>query len=220
MLTAYDDLPRRKWWRIVSPLRRRPRGVRSDRLTVWTFQSRDAYNVLVDDGVLRGDPRYADLGLSHAYPWMQRQADQRLPTNGSGLVWLWPAPTWRSLIGQARHAPDDVLLELLMPRPHILISDFAEWHIPLNNGLYAADTSGGRDVDEMDRILQSWDERLRAAGVGPTSARVEWRAALREETESSWEAILDPATWSRGSRLQAVAHAIHADEVVAATRVR
>lgn len=41
-----------EWWRIVSPMRRRPLGdLTADPLTLWTFQSADACRVLAETGV-------------------------------------------------------------------------------------------------------------------------------------------------------------------------
>lgn len=190
---------------------------------LWTFQSAGAYRVLVETGVLEGDPALADMDLGHAYPWMLAQADSRLPTEGRGLLWLWPTTTRRSLIDQARHAPGDVLLTVEMPRDRVLLSEFSDWHIALNNGIHVPPEPGESDEAWWARsepILDDWYARLDAAGIDGRPGRDHWPAPLRGEAERSWEAILDPATWRPGAHLQGVAHAIHAEHVVSAVRVR
>lgn len=192
-------------------------------MLLWSFQSEGAYRTLAKTGVLEGDPALADVDLGHAYPWMKSQADSRLPTDGPGLLWLWPTTTRRSLIDQARHARGDVLLTVRMPRSHVLLSDFDDWHIALNNGFHVAPEPGESDDDWWARaepIIDDWHDRLDAAGVDGKPGRGNWPAHLREEAERSWEAILDPATWRPGAHLQGVAHAIRAEHVVFAARVR
>lgn len=214
----------RRWWRIVSPVGRRCLGdLSADELTLWSFQSAEAYRVLTETGVLEGDPTRADPDLGHAYPWMKAQADSRLPTAGPGLIWLWPTTTRRSLIDQAKHARGDVLLTVRMPRDHVLLSEFSDWHVALNNGFHVPPEPGESDDAWWARaepIIDDWHDRLEAAGVDGKPGRDHWPTSLRVEAEQSWEAILDPATWRPGAHLQGVAHAVHAHQVVAIGRVR
>lgn len=225
MLPSYNDLPTRAWWRIVSPLGRRRLGdLSADPLELWTFQSEAAYRVLAETGVLVGDPALADPDLGHAYPWMKLHADRRLPTDGSGLIWLWPTTTRRGLVDQAKHARSDVLLTVRMPRDHVLLSEFDDWHVALNNGFHVAPKLG-EDAEahwaRAEPILDEWDARLRDAGIDRGAVgREEWSPDLRDEAERSWEAILDPAKWRPGAHLQAVAHQIRAEQIVDAVRVR
>lgn len=192
-------------------------------MLVWTFQSEAAYRTLAESGVLEGDPALADLDLRHAYSWMKQQADSRLPTEGAGLLWLWPTTTRRSLVDQAKHARGDVLLMVRMPRDHVLISDFDDWHTALNNGFHVPPEPGESDDAwwiRAEPIIDDWRARLETAGVDQRLGRDHWPAPLREEAERSWEAILDSTTWRPTTHLQAVAHAIHAQQVVSAVRVR
>ena len=224
VVPAYDDLPTRPWWLVVSPVGRHRFGdLSADPLLLWTFQSEAAYRTLVETGVLVGDPTLADPDLGHAYPWMLAQANSRLPTDGPGLLWLWPTTTRRSLVDQAKHARGDVLLTVEMPRNHVLLSEFSDWHTPLNNGLHVAPEPGESDDEWWARaepIIDDWHDRLDAACAYGKPGRDHWPAPLRDEAERSWEAILDPATWRPEAHLQAVAHAIHAEQVTAAVRVR
>ncbi|WP_408897732.1 DUF3841 domain-containing protein [Nocardioides sp. R1-1] len=225
MSPSYEDLPQRRWWRIVSPVGRRRLGdLSADPLILRTFQSAAAYRVLAETGVLEGDPTLADADLGDAYSWMKAQADRRLATDGPGLLWLWPTPTRRSLIDQAKHARGDFLLTVRMPREHVLLSEFSDWHIALNSGFHVPPEPGESDDEWWSRaepILDDWDDRLRAAGVDrDASGRDHWPPNLRDEAEASWEAILDPATWRPRAHVQAVAQCVHAEQVVAAVRIR
>ncbi|WP_436702383.1 DUF3841 domain-containing protein [Nocardioides sp. BYT-33-1] len=224
MLLGYDDLPTRPWWRIVSPLGRGRLGdLTANPLTLWTFQAPDAYLALTETGALGPSPEFEDPDLAHAYPWMRRHAGSRLPTEGRGLLWLWPMTTRRSLREQAKHAGRDVLLTVRMPREHVLLSDFGAWHVVLNNSFHVAPEVGESDDAWWARaepIIDDWHSRLAASRAGGEPDRDHWPAPLREEAERSWEAIFDSATWRAGTQLQAVAHAVHAEQVVAAVKVR
>jgi hypothetical protein len=225
VLPTYDDLLTRRWWRVISPVGRRRLGdLSADPLLLWTVQSRGAYRMLAETGVLRGDPTLADADLSFVYPWMQRRADTLLATSGPGLLWLWATTTRRALVEQARHARGDVLLTVRMPRDHTLLSDFDDWHVALNSGIHVPPEPGEAGEAWWARaepIVDDWNDRLKAAGLNQSGTTIDgWPQDLRNEAERSWETILDPATWRPNAHIQAVAHAIHAKQVMAAVRVR
>jgi len=225
VLPTYDDLPTRRWWRVISPVGRRRLGdLSADPLLLWTFQSKGAYRMLAETGVLRGDPTLADADLGIVYPWMQRRADTLLATSGPGLLWLWATTTRRGLVEQARHARGDVLLTVRVPRDHMLLSDFGDWHVALNSGIHVP-PEPGEDGEawwaRAEPIVDDWHDRLKAAGLNRSGTTIDdWPQDLRDEAQRSWEAILDPATWRLNADIQAVAHAIHAEQVMSAVRVR
>jgi len=225
VLPAYDDLPHRRPRRIVSPTGRQLLGdLGADPMLLWTFQSPHAYQELAETGLLVGDPTRTDPYLSHVYPWMKRQADNELPTHGPGMLWLWAATTRRSIIDQAKHAAGDVLLTVRLPRAQVLLSEFDAWHVPLNSGLNVP-PEPGESVDDWwaraEPLLDAWAARKKAAGLDRNDVPIDlWPSAMRDEAEQSWQSIFDDATWSPGAHIQAVTHAIHAEQVVSATRVR
>jgi len=163
MLPVYEDLQTYRWWRIVLPVGRRRLGaLEADPMLLWTFQSEAAYRVLAETGVHQGDPTRANPDLGFVYPWMQRQADSRLTTTGNGLLWLWATTTRRGLIDQAKHAPGDVLLTVQLPRDHVLLSDFGDWHVPLNSGIHVPPKLGEDDETWWARtepVIDDWHDR-------------------------------------------------------------
>lgn len=191
---------------------------------MWTVQTAEAYGCLVGTGILRPDPALADPDFAHAYRWMQEQADRRLPTTGSGMLWLWARIRPYDLAAQMRRSRGEVLLEVEMPRERVLMSDFGTWHQVLNTSL-VVDAKPGEDVDvwfaRADRIEEDFEARLRAAGLQSGGMRdvTGWPPDLRAEIERSWESILDPSQWDATSAVQAVVHEIASADVVRVTRL-
>lgn len=194
-----------------------------------TFQTFEAFDELRRIGVLEGSPRYWTEDFAEAYRWMKREMDRRLPTSGDGMVWMWAATTRRDLLGSARRARGDVLVSVRIPRKHVLLSHFGDWHCVLNRTLLIP---GDRDAPwpdwetHCDRVWDDWSERTRDCFQSPLKA---WPEPLREELERSWQAIFDPATWVESydgaswvpaRYLQATAHRITLDEVTRAVRLR
>jgi len=193
-----------------------------------TFQTVEAFDELRQTGVLEGWPRYWEEDFAEAYQWMKREMDRRLPTSGDGMVWMWAATTRRDLLGSARRARGDVLVSVRVPRKHVLLSHFGDWHCVLNRALLIP---GDRDVPwpdweaEFDRIWDDWSERTQNCFQSPLKV---WPGPLREELERSWQAIFEPerwvesndgASWVAAHRLQATAHRITLDEVTRAVRL-
>ncbi|WP_240372754.1 DUF3841 domain-containing protein [Brevibacterium zhoupengii] len=226
-LRAFDDLPAVPWF--IAPLmtaaasRRASRAAtpRQELLTLSTFQTKEAYDALLDEGVLIGDPTRGWDEFQEAYAWLMRAMEDRgVPGPAGGMVWLWPNPTQRRIRTHAKQAKGDVLLTACLPPDQVLISEFADWHLPLNRMLHVP-RADGEDYGVWDerarRVEADFDSRL---GKWKRLPLADWPLELRDEIENSWEAIFDSMTWQPDSTLQATAHQLHADDVIDAVRIR
>lgn len=217
-LREFHDLPAIPWF--ITPFLRSVSSSR-EMLALSTFQTREAYEVLVRDGVLVGDSTRAWEQFQEAYAWMSRaMEDRRVPGPSDGMVWLWPNPTRRRIRSHAKQASGDVLLTVCVPREWVVISEFADWHFALNRMLHVPQRLG-ESYEAWDarwsRVWGQFKARVGDLGRRPTA---EWPPELRDEIESSWEAIFDPATWQPDSTLQATMRSLRTEDVVRAVRIR
>lgn len=164
-------------------------------MRLWMFMSDEARTVLKRQGFLAGDPaRIMEPSFLPAYEWMARQMHQRIgpDSDGSG----WPLWAWRLSAGLERPDPDDEchgpltdaswLIGFEADDSKVLLSDFSEWHFPLNGWLLP-----GRNLDDdaVERLLDEFDASLKAAGV-------DWHARpypepFRSLVEASWNLVFD-----------------------------
>jgi hypothetical protein len=218
-LRAYGALPSRPWF-LAPPLR-----VVSDpwaeMLTLHTIQNRDAYETLVNVGVLVGDSTLGWTEFQEAYSWMLRQMDRRLPTGSSGgLLWLWPTATRARLCDDAKNARGEVLLTVRVARGRVLLSEFLDWHAVLNRSLHVPALLGETD-EEWEARWNPLDDDFTARAEPYRALPInEWPDDLRAEIESSWEAIFDSRTWRTPPVLQATMRELRAEDVVRAVRIR
>jgi hypothetical protein len=120
---------------------------RQKAMKVWTIQPSSFWERLQSDGILHGptieETFVADDPLGRiAYRWLAEQMEQRLgprPHPGSFPLWAWyqwrdaahPRPDLRA----SAHLPagmKGVRIELEIEERCILLSDFQQWHLPLN----------------------------------------------------------------------------------------
>lgn len=218
ILRAFAELPSRPWF--LAPPLRVVREPRAEVPTLYTIQTREAYEALVNDGVLVGDSSRGWEEFQEAYGWMLRQMERRLPGPRDGLLWLWPTATRQQLRDSARHARGDVLLTVKVPRERVLLSEFSDWHAVLNRSLQVpqrlAETDEGWQA-RWTKLDDAFDARAKPYRALPIS---EWPDDLRAEIEASWEAIFDPATWRPKPDLQATMRQLHPVDVVRAVRIR
>ena len=217
-LHPYRELPVRPWF--LAPPLQIVSDPGAEVLTMYTIQTRDAYETLVRDSVLVGDSSLSWTEFQEAYAWMLRQMDQRLPGQPGGLLWLWLTATRSRLRDDARHARGEVLLTVRVAKDHVLLSEFLDWHAVLNRSLHVPPLPGESDEAWEARwspIDEDFDERAKPYRKEPIAA---WPEALRAEIESSWEAIFDPATWRTPPVLQATMRELRTEDVVRAVRIR
>lgn len=220
MIPSLERLPVRGPW-FAAP-RRLSCDLNRLTITLHTVQSPAAYAHLHEDGVLRGDPAFADADFAAAYAWMSERMEDRLETRAPGILWAWANIKRRDLVAMLRHARGDVLLTLRVRRDVALLSDFDLWHLVLNRGLLVPETPGDNSAVAANRIgaaMDAFDDRVEEVGClnKPVS---EWPDDLRREIQSSWDGIFGAAGWAASATVQATLHEIRSDDVVRAVRVR
>ncbi|MCL1870364.1 MAG: DUF3841 domain-containing protein [Promicromonosporaceae bacterium] len=159
-----------------------------------TFQTRDAYEVLREHGVLVADPALAEPLFAEAYEWMGKQMKRRLATSADGMLWLWARHTRREFTRAARGLRGEVLITVQVEREQALLSHFHDWHVVLNRGLLVPQCGGGS--------IEAWEVRFEASNADwdlraddlRDVPRTQWPEDLRSELEASWESIFDPDT--------------------------
>ncbi|MSS64734.1 DUF3841 domain-containing protein [Velocimicrobium porci] len=141
-------------------------------MILWTIQHRDAYEELVQKGVLRGNPMYIiEEIFKKSYVWMADQMKKRIGNPPAGVlypVWAWyqwegkrKRPDMRSHgRGWGEKGTPIVLLTIDVPDNCVLLSDFDYWHVVLNDG----------------EIIFPYDESVHYS---------------KEQRQKSWENIFD-----------------------------
>lgn len=162
----------------------------------------EAFDELTANGLLVPDPARAESDYAEAYAWMLRQMDQRLPTSGASALWLWARRRREDLVGSCQLSPGRVLLTCRIPREHVLLSEFSDWHNVLNgfpNVYLLPDEAVEEYGDRLEAVLD-WYES--AAGTQHLWGlpRASWPPGLRGRLESSWEGIFEPASCRGGCR--------------------
>lgn len=230
MLLDLDALPVHGPWRVVPRIGGRWLGdLDADPLTVRTIQPEAVYRALLKTGEALPDPALAEPDFDAAYEWMTRMAAERLTPRGRddqcaergrrGLFWVWARVRSDTIRDCAKHARGQVLLMLRVPAMQVLLSAFDAWHIVLNDGFHVPPLPGESDEDWCARAEPIWDDfDARADAAKESGARL--THDLRVEQERSWVSIFDPTCWRPDQTIQGVVHAIKAEQIVEAARVR
>lgn len=115
-------------------------------MILWTIQTRNAYEELLKNGVLRGNPEHiVEESFRESYEWMADQMKKRIgnpPDDVSLPVWAWYQ--WEGKRkrldmrfhgrGWGEKGTPIVLLTIDVPDRCVLLSDFDYWHAVLNDG--------------------------------------------------------------------------------------
>lgn len=157
-------------------------------MRIWTIQTQAAWESLQSHGVLQAAKEHQDESWPDAYAWITQQLIRRVgpPPDGDCVpLWGWyqchsaskPRPDLR--IFRHNYPPGQyVLIELELPEPALMLSDFDAWHIALN-GHYLPLSEDELAAYQADR------ERYEA---DPNEALAE---DLRRRYYASWERIID-----------------------------
>lgn len=186
-----------------------------------TVQSAEAFDQLQATGMLELDMARGWEEFADAYDWMYRQMEARLPTSGTGALWLWADIDRRGLVAQCRQSAGSVLLTCCLPRERVLLSHFMDWHHALMPGLNVARLPGESDEEIYARWEPLWEDfNARVGRAGATGKPVrDWPADLREEVERSWECMFELNNRKPGDCWQATVHTLFAEDVVEAVRI-
>jgi hypothetical protein len=142
--------------------------------------STQAYDALYKKGYLSGDGRRIPWYFKYAYQWMTEQMRKRLPPKpahaGVYPVWAWHTFGGKRALdlrhrGFGTQGNRTVRLTIEVPDAQVLLSNYDDWHNPLNN-FFLTDNEAESDL---------WDARRQ---IWPPE---EYEAARR----LSWEKIFD-----------------------------
>lgn len=206
-------------------LSRLQRSVRADEtsthVVLHTVQHPAVWADLTRLGTYEPSRWLADHDFADGYAWMHQQMADRLPTRSEGILWLW-AQRQRRVLRVERPGAGHVLLTCRVPRQNVLISHFADWHCVLNRSPLIATVPGETQEEygrRLDLILDDFYDRCDAVGV-TNAPLTTWPVSLREELETTWTGVFDPAQWSTGATLQATAHSLSIEHVLRAVHLR
>lgn len=143
-------------------------------MRLWTIQSFDIYELMQKEGVYRCNPSKSNLLDTNAYEWISNQMKARIGNPPKGVVfpvWAWYRREGKNnLHYMLRHLgmrvdKKSVLWEIEVPSSEVLLTDFINWHIALNNGInYKAnyitseDEEWEREVDKEEAFYNSLSE--------------------------------------------------------------
>lgn len=182
-------------------------------MVVWTIQSYPAWERLQSDGTLYGpnieDTFVADHPLGRiAYTWMAEQMEQRMgPGPKPGIYPLWAWYQWRDAahprpdLRASAHLPygmQGARIEFEIDERSILLSDFQQWHIPLNYDYLSLNEAEDSAFDaDLARHGIRWEPGMPLSDPG-----------LHASILTSWERIFeidrvgDPDWWAGETRAE------------------
>jgi len=157
-------------------------------MRLWKIISRPTYETSIHDGRLVCDDHFMEQDWRLAYEWMALQLTKRVvpsPADTRFPQWAWSQwegpeckrPDLRTF--RHRVAPGEyVRLTLEIDPDRVLLSDFDEWHFPLNNWYLPFDEA---DAKKFEQILV----RDHVAFGGPHPPHIQ------NLIEASWHRIFD-----------------------------
>lgn len=161
-------------------------------MRLWTIQPYCVYELLQKDGIYRCNsdlsPLLDDSLFINAYEWISKQMKKIIgnpPVLTKYPVWAW------YLIESENKRPDmrkcgfkvfekSVLLEIEIPDDSVLLTDFNNWHIILNDGIKYKANSEYLSYEEWELESQKEDEYY-------DSLSNEEKISYKEK---SWETII------------------------------
>lgn len=188
-------------------------------MRLWTIQGIEIYEQLVKEGVTYcTKPSWGDDDrFMYAYHWMAEQMRKRIgepPVEGIEYpLWAWYQYD-SAKKNKPPRSPKDVseglsaYMEIEIPEDKVLLSDFDEWHLPLNQGPNRNWRKIWKKMDLQDKI------------AGRSLDFMEYPQDLRQEIVDSWEGIFDLDRREKGVKhkrnisIQATFWALYPENVV------
>lgn len=188
-------------------------------MRLWTIQGIEIYEQLAKEGVTYcTKPAWGDEeNFMYAYHWMAEQMRKRIgepPIEGIEYpLWAWfqydsakknKPPRNTNIVPEGL----SVYMEIEIPEDEVLLSDFNDWHLPLNRGPVRNWKKIWKKIDMQDRI------------AGRSLDFMEYPQDLRQEIDNSWEGIFDLDRREKGVKhkcnrsIQATFWALYPENVV------
>lgn len=129
-------------------------------MILWTMQPIEVWNIVQETGVFRCDPALCSMPepvFAEKYEWLIRHMEERIGPRPEGVtypIWAWHTQNRKHEKPDLRRERWDygtgneqyVCIEIEVPDNQVLLSDFDDWCIILNNGLLTA------SQEEYDRL--------------------------------------------------------------------
>lgn len=136
-------------------------------MKLWTIQTEQAYQSLLQKGTLIGDWRRVWKSFKPAYRWMcirMERENIKLPGSekleGKPPIWAWPTKPDLRGRGHVSVGVKAVRIEFNAPDSLCLASNFEAWHFVLNNWYLPQEgedqAGGGEDEYYLLDIRESW----------------------------------------------------------------
>lgn len=188
-------------------------------MRLWTIQGIEIYEQLVKEGVTYcTKPAWGDEdNFVYAYHWMAEQMRKRIgepPIEGIEYpLWAWYQYD-SAKKNKPPRSPKDVsegvsaYMEIEIPEDEVLLSDFDDWHSPLNRGPVRNWKEIWKKIDLQDKI------------AGRSLDFMDYPQDLRQEIEDSWEGIFELNIREKGVRhkrnksIQATFWALYPENIV------
>ena len=165
-------------------------------MRLWTIQSYEAYEKLVDTGILRADKNcICDENFRYAYKWIIEKMKSKsiiLPENVDYPIWSWYQ--WNGKRkrrdmrqrGYANSGKKIVQLTIEADAKDVLLSDFDLFHYVLNYWYLAKDEDDDKTFELEYRSLGFEFNDLQNFSIQNENMKY-----LRKKIEDSWDNIFD-----------------------------
>lgn len=184
-------------------------------MRLWTIQTIEAFNVLMETGVLKCPANIVeDLYKNHyrhldAYKWLVMRMYDKIgeaPYGAFYPLWGWykidwenKKPDFRTLLFKSKEP--EVCIEFEIPDDKVVLSDYNSWHNVLNDRFYNTSTN-----EESFWKVEEWFDSLS-------------KDMQEKVTKSSWEDVFDITPFQNdfcwnGRYVQATFWEITKDQVV------
>jgi hypothetical protein len=173
-------------------------------MRLWTLQDPPVWEALQRDKVLLVDSNHLEVDHHfkvHAYPWLAKQMQQRIPgCKGNFPWWAWyrPKPDMRDSRWRFNYDGTPIYrIELEVPDHLVLLSDFDGWHAVLNHCYLALSEEEDNEFDRLCNRLIGLPEDADVSwrwpsikGIDPEQLS-EARKTIQQKIEESWERCFD-----------------------------
>jgi len=138
-------------------------------MELWTIQTEEAYQILLNTGTLRNNPDKIYEDFIQPYKWIVKQMDKRIKNHPDNIEYpLWAWYQWndskhRKPDLRYHHIPKGekgVRIHFKIDDDLVLLSDYSTWHYILN-GWYLPiseeDSNKYEDILNNDEMELSWE---------------------------------------------------------------
>ena len=146
-------------------------------MILWTIQPVEVYRNLLETGTFACDPRKVphknDDHFTRAYAWISQQLRRRVgppPARVTLPIWAWYRSAnfqhRRPDLRTHRYYPDQVCIEFEIAEEAVLLSDYENWHLVLNNAYFGAartEAAARREWKWYDQLSPSQQQQAKRA---------------------------------------------------------